>query len=375
MHDPRYARQIVLKEWGTAGQEQLKASRVLLVGLGGLGSPAALYLAAAGVGTLGLIDPDQVDLSNLQRQVLYDTADAGAMKVERAAARLQALNPELQLELYPERFCAANALSICSRYDLIIDGSDNFACKFLVNDVCVKLRKPLVYGSILRWEGQLAVFWAPHGPCYRCLFPEPPKAYVPNCAEAGVIGALAGTLGSLQALEAMKVLVSGMPPYTSELRPLLGRLWLLRSQTMESQTLRIPKNPDCTVCSKPPEEIPLRDEKGFEGCALGLTEVKADDLLPEQAWTQYLCIDVREQVEWDAGHIPGAIHRPLSLLPHSKPGDWPSDERPWLLYCQGGVRSRRAYDILKSQGHTIHGHIQEGFRAWRGPIERASPRA
>ncbi len=370
MLDARFARQMILKEIGQTGQLKLQQSRVLIVGVGGLGSPAALYLAAAGVGTIGLIDADRVDISNLQRQILYTTADEGQSKVERALERLQAINPELKGQIYREHLHAGNAIQIAQEYDLLIDGTDNFAAKFLLNDVAVKLGKPLIYGSVLRWEGQLALFWAPYGPCYRCLFPNPPERHVPNCAEAGVVGALAGTVGSLQALEAIKVLVSGPPPYEDQaLTPLLGMLWLIRAATMETQRLRIQRNPECSVCSKPQGTIALADAEALV-CAEGPREYRAKELLQGDQWAGFQWVDVREQSEWESGHVPGAWHWPLSRL---QKGDWPDftpSTRPLILYCQGGFRSRRAFELLQSQGVEAQGHLKDGFQTWQGPIER-----
>lgn len=382
MLEARYARQMILKEIGRDGQEKLAKSRVLIVGMGGLGSPAALYLAAAGVGTLGLVDDDQVEISNLQRQVLYGSSDQGQSKVERAAVRLQDLNPELKLEVHKERFSAANAIPLVQEYDLILDGTDNFAAKFTLNDVAVKLQKPLIYGSILRWEGQLAVFWAPYGPCYRCLFPSPPERPVANCAEAGVVGALAGTVGSLQALEAVKLIVSGIPPF-EKLSPLVGHLWLIRSATMETQRLRIHKNPACPVCSKPSDAIQLSDGQPSEAlCGSQLRtggsfpasfeEYSAASLVEADRWREFQWIDVREREEWNQGHIPGALHWPLSDLMR---GQMPRDlaSQPLLLYCQGGRRSLMAGDIMLRRGFTLKGHLKEGFSAWNGPVERPLP--
>ncbi len=377
MLEARYARQMILKEIGQTGQEKLAQSRVLIVGLGGLGSPAALYLAAAGVGTLGLLDDDRVDITNLQRQVLYTTADQGHSKVEKAALRLQELNPNLRINIHYERLHAANAIVLIQDYDIIIDGTDNFASKFLLNDVAVKLRKPLVYGSILRWEGQLAVFWAPYGPCYRCLFPAPPERPVANCAEAGVVGALAGTVGSLQALEAIKLIVAGAPPY-EKLSPMLGHLWLIRSATMETQRLRIQRNPACPVCSKAADSISITDlHHGEQACgtllknaaAAGFEEYAAAELLEKNRWQDFQWIDVREIEEWNAGHIPGAKHWPLSqLMSGHMPPELESETL--LLYCQGGRRSAMAGELLLGRGFTLKGHMKDGFKAWHGPIER-----
>ncbi len=371
MSQSRYARQMVLAEVGAEGQRKLAASRVLIVGVGGLGAPAAMYLAAAGVGSIGLIDADQVDVSNLQRQIIYDSADQGRDKVTRAATRLQAMNPEVHVAAYPTRLTAANAIEIASPYDIILDGSDNFSTKFLLNDLAYKLGKPLVYGSILRWEGQASVFWAPHGPCYRCLFPEPPTSYVPSCAEAGVIGAMAGIIGSIQALETVKLIVNGsQTPVQSGMEPLLGQLLHLRAQTMETRRLALKKNPECPSCSKAPAEIVLRDLE--DACDANapkeIPNFVAAEISAGDRWRDFIPLDIRESQEWLNGHLPSAHHWPLSKLQEGILPELPARSKPVLVYCQSGIRSRRALQILRAAGWQNLAHLSDGFGAWRGPV-------
>ncbi|WP_141733919.1 ThiF family adenylyltransferase [Oligoflexus tunisiensis] len=371
MTQSRYARQMVLAEVGAEGQKKLAAGRVLIVGAGGLGAPAAMYLAAAGVGSIGLVDADQVDVSNLQRQIIYDNADQGRDKVTRAAARLQAMNPEVHVAAYPTRLTAANAVEIAAPYDIILDGSDNFSTKFLLNDLAYKLGKPLVYGTILRWEGQASVFWAPHGPCYRCLFPEPPQTYVPNCAEAGVIGAMGGIIGSVQALETVKLLLNGSQgPQKDGLEPLVGQLFHLRAHTMETRRLALKKNPDCPCCSKSPADIVLRDLDNAcdANAAKDVPNYAAAELAVGDRWRDFIPLDIRESQEWLRGHLPAAHHWPLSKLQEGLLPELPTRSKPVLVYCQSGIRSQRALQILRAAGWQNLAHLSDGFGAWRGPV-------
>jgi adenylyltransferase/sulfurtransferase len=294
-------------------------------------------LAAAGVGAIGVIDKDNVDISNLQRQILFDTEDTGRSKARAAKAHLETRNPEISIICFAERLGASNALEIMGEYDVIVDGTDNFATKFLINDAAVKLGKPVVYGSILGFEGQASVFWAKEGPCYRCLYPAPPSGYVPNCAEAGVIGALAGIVGSVQSMEVIK-LVAGGPA----LRPLIGKLWITDARTMQTSSFAIPKNPACPVCSKTPEDIILKDEA--QACSAAIREVSINDV-----GDHALFVDVREKDEWDAGHIEGAVHLPLSALMAGKKAELMKTSQ-YVVYCAKGVRSLKAIEILEAQG-------------------------
>ncbi|MBC7662035.1 MAG: HesA/MoeB/ThiF family protein [Chitinophagaceae bacterium] len=358
----RYARQTVLDAVGAQGQETIGAAKVLIVGLGGLGSPLALYLAAAGVGHLGLVDADTVSLSNLQRQILYQTNDCGQPKVALASARLEALNPDVRCAAYPVFLDSANAESIAADYDIIVDATDNFETKYLLNDLAVKLGKPLVFGSILRFSGQASIFWAEHGPCYRCLFPTIPEHYIPNCAEAGVLGAVAGFIGSLQALEVIKLILLLNNALPNGYSTLVGRIFTFDGQTMVSHTHRLAKDPDCPVCSinRADVVLPQLDLK----CAVA--EESAHKL--KEHWEDYRWIDVREEAEWEKGHIPNALLWPLSRM---KSGEWPvAAQRPTVVYCQSGVRSRQALALLKDQNWTMIQHLPEGFGAWAGPVEQ-----
>ncbi len=364
----RYNRQIILPDVGREGQQRLLNSRVLCVGAGGLGSPATLYLAAAGVGTLGLIDADQVDTSNLQRQILFQTADQGRPKVEAARERLRALNPELTLNTYAERLHGGNAEAILAGYDLVLDGSDNFATKFLVNDCAVKLGIPMVYGSILGFDGQAAVFWARHGACYRCMYPEPPKGYIPNCAEAGVIGAVAGMIGSLQALETIKLLLAGPDLNHPRLRPLVGRLWLVSTLDLQQTLIDIPRNPACPVCSLPPASIQLQ-ETAAAACTLSDLPSLVESELAEHPGA--LLIDVRAPAEFAEGHLRGAINIPLeALASHPRllaPG---ATDQGCILYCRTGARSAQVAQLLIDQGIPQVFNLKGGILLCTAPLEK-----
>ncbi len=350
----RYNRQTLLPEIGLKGQERLAQSRVLIVGMGGLGCPAALYLAGAGVGHLGIVDDDRVDLSNLQRQILYKNAECGMLKVEAAQIRLLELNPEIHVTAYATRVTASNISSIFSKYDLVIDGTDNFSSKFLMNDAAVQLEIPLVYGSISRFEGHVSVFWSKHGPCYRCLYPEPPKTHIRNCEESGVLGALAGMIGSAQALEAIKIIVSeGEPKHL--LKPLLGRLLTIDTSTWRISSPRMTKLNSCTVCSVPPHQIILKDR--VETCA-----PNAVDFGTFSKQQDCIAVDVREASEWLEGHLLGAIHLPLSQIETSVETVL-SKDRNYLLYCRSGARSEQALQLLISRGYTNLTHLKGGLLA------------
>lgn len=356
----RYDRQTVLADLGQEGQAAFAEAKVLIVGIGGLGSPLALYLAAAGVGCLGLVDADRVGLSNLQRQILFQTPDIGLAKVDVAKARLEALNPEVRIILHPQFLDTSNGEAIAKAYDIVVDASDNFESKYLLNDLCVKLSLPMVYGSILRFKGQASVFWAERGPCYRCLFPSLPREAIPNCAEAGVLGAVAGVIGSIQALEVMKLILLLKNRLPAHQETLLGRLLSFDAAAMVQTVNRIPKDPDCPVCSLARDEIvlPTLDLS----CALEPDE----NLLRE--WQSFRWIDVREKGEWEKGHVPNALHWPLSkldqgLLPEKISG-------LSVIYCQSGVRSRRALKLLSAADFGAVRHFPEGFAGWAGPVER-----
>lgn len=351
----RYSRQLLLPELGREGQERLKAARVLVIGAGGLGSPVALYLAAAGVGTLGIVDSDSVEPSNLHRQLLHFTCDLGKPKLQSAGEKLAALNPHVRLIAHATRLTAANALEILGDYDVVADGTDNFPTRYLVNDACVLLRKPNVYASIFRFEGRASVF-APHlgGPCYRCWYPEPPPpGAVPSCAEAGVLGALCGILGNIQAMETIK-LITGIG------EPLLGRLLQVQALTMQFREHRIPRDPACPVCGLQPS---IRELKEIP------TSCSPDDLSVEQfellrsRHEDFVLVDVREAEEVAAGRIPGSLHVPLAQLAqrlHQLPKD-----RLIVLHCHSGIRSQRALQVLREHGYTRLKNLAGGIAAWQ----------
>ncbi|OGT99545.1 MAG: molybdenum cofactor biosynthesis protein MoeB, partial [Gemmatimonadetes bacterium GWC2_71_10] len=344
----RYARHLALPQVGREGQQRLKAARVLLVGVGGLGSPAALYLAAAGFGTLGLVDHDVVEHSNLQRQIIHATSDVGRPKLASAAARLADVNPAVRIEPHETRLTSANALDLLADYDVIIDGSDNFPTRYLVNDACVLLGKPDVYGSIYRFEGQAAVFWAARGPCYRCLYRDPPPPeLVPSCAEGGVLGVLPGIVGSIQAAEAIKLMLGAG-------EPLIGRLLLCDALRMSFRALTLDKDPACPVCGPSPTITELIDYEAFCGVTPRVEEEPVQlEISPQETREQLdrkqiVLVDVRERWEWDIGHIAGSRLIPLGTLP-AQVDALPKDAEV-VLYCQHGARSRQAALFLQDAG-------------------------
>jgi len=347
----RYARQIALPEIGEAGQARLAAARVLVVGGGGLGAPALLYLAAAGVGTLGIADDDTVETGNLQRQVLYTEDDLGHPKTEAAAERLAALNPCVSLETHRLRVDADNAVELMRRYDVVVDATDRLEGKFLLNDAAARARRPLVYASALGFEAQVAVFDAARGPCLRCLFPEPPEVPALTCSEAGILGAVTGMAGSLQALEAIKWILSGGAA-GGALEPLTGRVWVMDARSFQTRVVRLPRDPDCPVCTRPPGEIRLASDPA------GVGELEPEAL---PAHSGALLIDVREPSEWDAGHLPGAMHLPLSRLLEAVP-QLPRRER-YIAYCAHGIRSQAAARLLADAGYAPAFSLRGGVAA------------
>lgn len=367
-HDERirYARHFTLPHVGTQGQERLRQGRVLIVGAGGLGSPVALYLAAAGVGTVGLVDFDTVDLTNLQRQILHGTGAVGRPKLDSAADRLRDLNPHVHVELFPERLTSANALDIFQDFDVVVDGSDNFPTRYLINDACVLLGKPDVYGAILRFEGQASVFHAPEGPCYRCLYAEPPPPeMIPDCATGGVLGVLPGIIGSVQALETVKWLL-GVG------QSLVGRLVLFDGLAFNVRELALKKDPACPVCGDRPTVRELIDYEAFchGGPApdLGALETKPDLLrrrLDREEPVQL--VDVREAHEWSICRLPGAVHIPLGHL--SGRVDELDRSVPVITYCHTGVRSLHAVAILKEAGFSGVQSLAGGVEAWARQID------
>jgi len=367
----RYSRHLTLPDVGLDGQARLKSARVLLVGAGGLGSPAALYLAAAGVGTLGLVDFDLVDRSNLQRQIIHGTAAIGTPKVESARARLQDVNPHVEIETFGEKLTSRNALEILQNFDVVVDGSDNFPTRYLVNDACVLLGKPNVYGSVFRFDGQVSVFYAKEGPCYRCLYAEPPPPdLVPSCADGGVLGVLPGIIGSLQALEAIKQIVGFG-------ESLIGRLVLFDGRRMQFRELTLQKDPDCPVCGSRPTVTALIDYEAFcgaGGSGLGVgAEITALELERERARRPDLVlVDVREPREAEIAHIAGARLIPLRELPGrlaelSGHGDI-------VTLCHHGLRSLKAREILKGAGFSSVRSLAGGIDAWSREVDDTVPR-
>jgi molybdopterin/thiamine biosynthesis adenylyltransferase/rhodanese-related sulfurtransferase len=376
----RYSRHLILPEVGVEGQRKLKAAKVLCVGTGGLGAPLALYLAAAGIGTLGLVDFDTVDASNLQRQIIHATPDVGRLKVDSAADKLLALNPSLNLVKHNTMLTSANALEIFKDYDIIADGTDNFQTRYLVNDACVLLGKPNAYGSIFRFEGQCTVFGTENGPCYRCLYPEPPPpGLVPSCAEGGVLGILPGLVGVMQATETIK-LILGIG------EPLIGRLLLIDALSMRFRELRLRKNPDCPACGTHPTVTELIDYNQFCGIA-GAQEssteaaVKAGAALPAKdgiaqipvqelkrrrdAGENPFVLDVREPWEYQIANLGGHLI-PQGELP-ARLSELPKDQ-PIVVQCKSGGRSQKAAELLQAQGYKVE-NLAGGILGWAAEID------
>ena len=371
----RYSRHLLIPDVGLEGQRKLKNARVLVVGTGGLGSPVALYLAAAGVGCIGLVDYDVVDSSNLQRQVIHGTSKIGALKVESAKQRMLDLNPYIQVDTFNEPFTAENAMRIAEPYDMIVDGTDNFPTRYLVNDVCVFQGKPNVYGSIFRFEGQVSVFYAKEGPCYRCLFPEPPPpGLVPSCAEGGVLGVLPGTVGTLQATEAIK-LILGIGT------PLIGKLMLYDALDLSFQTIKLRKNPACKVCGPNPEVTAPIDYEAFCGVPghdhdgnLESTEwdIEPADLAERMKNGEPLrLIDVREPVELQVAQIEGAELIPLGQLAANL--NKLDSTQEIVLFCRTGGRSTRALELLLSAGFRKVKNLRGGINAWSEEVDPSVP--
>src|SRR5689334_5857138 len=368
----RYSRHLILPDVALDGQKRIKAARVLLIGAGGLGSPAALYLAAAGVGTLGLVDFDVVDVTNLQRQVLHGTSAVGQSKLESARDRIGDLNPNVEVEMHETRLTSANALEIMREYDVIVDGTDNFATRYLTNDACVLLGKPNVYGSIFRFEGQASIFAMPDGPCYRCLFPNPPPpGLVPSCAEGGVLGVLPGIVGTIQATEALK-LILGIGD------TLVGRLLLIDAMAMRFHTVRVPRDPNCPACGT--REIrELIDYDEYCGTPGG--EMPARNDVPEITPTELAArldakedfdlIDVREPYEWQLGRLPTARLIPLGQLPSAL--STLDSTREIVVYCRSGKRSADATLQLRAAGFRAV-NLAGGILRWSDEIDPSLPK-
>ncbi|HEV7208495.1 MAG TPA: adenylyltransferase/sulfurtransferase MoeZ [Mycobacteriales bacterium] len=371
----RYSRHLIIPEVATDGQKRLKNARVLAVGAGGLGAPTLMYLAAAGVGTLGIVDFDVVDESNLQRQVIHGQSDIGRLKAESARDTIAEINPLVQVVLHTERLDSSNALTVFADYDLIVDGTDNFATRYLVNDACVLLGKPYVWGSIYRFDGQASVFWAEHGPCYRCLYPEPPPpGMVPSCAEGGVLGVLCASIGAIQTTEAIKVL-TGMG------EPLVGRLMVYDALEMTYRTIKVRKDPECPVCGKNPTITELIDYEAFCGAVSEeATEAAKDSTITAtelkamiDAGNDPYIVDVREPAEYEIVRIPGSHLIPkgeivdgsaLALLPIN---------RQIVLHCKSGARSAEALAVLKQAGYKDAVHVQGGVLAWANQVDPSLP--
>ena len=372
----RYSRHLIMPEVGMEGQRKLKAASVLLIGAGGLGSPLGLYLAAAGVGRIGLVDFDVVDFSNLQRQVLHGTPDVGRPKLLSAKDRLQAINPEVQIDLYETRLTSANAMEICRPYDIIIDGTDNFPTRYLVNDVCVLQGKPNVYGSIFRFDGQASVFAPPAGPCYRCLYPEPPPpGEVPSCAEGGVLGILPGLVGCIQATEAVKLILG-------KGSPLIGRLLLYDALQMKFQEFKVRRNPRCPICGDRPTITELIDYEQFCGTrgqespdmtpnsALEITVEELKNRLDRKE--DVFILDVRNPEEYQICSIPGSTLLPLPQL-GQRFGEL-DPNREIIVHCKSGMRSAKAQQFLRQQGFRDVKNLKGGILAWADRVDRSMPK-
>ncbi len=373
----RYSRHLIMPEVALEGQKRLKAARVLLIGAGGLGSPLGLYLAAAGVGHIGLVDFDVVDFSNLQRQILHGTADVGRPKLQSAKDRILAVNPETQIDLYETRLTSANALKILEPYDLIIDGTDNFPTRYLVNDACVLLNKTNIYGSIFRFDGQASVFAPGQGPCYRCLYPEPPPpGEVPSCAEGGVLGILPGLIGCIQATEAVKMILG-------KGSPLIGRLLLYDALQMSFQEFKVRRNPKCPVCGDKPTITQLIDYEQFcgirgeeshaNGAAASQVDITVDELKARlDRKEKVFILDVRNPEEFQICRIPGSQLLPLPDLPNRFRELDPNQEM--IVHCKSGMRSQKAVNFLREQGFGKLKNLKGGILAWVDKIDPSMPK-
>jgi molybdopterin/thiamine biosynthesis adenylyltransferase/rhodanese-related sulfurtransferase/molybdopterin converting factor small subunit len=371
----RYSRHLIMPEVGMEGQKKLKAARVLAVGTGGLGSPLSLYLAAAGVGTIGLVDYDVVDDSNLQRQILFGVADVGRPKLAAAEERLRGLNPHVRIVKYEERLTSENALAIIRDFDIVADGTDNFPTRYLVNDACVFTGKPNVYASIFRFEGQASVFWAEKGPCYRCLYAEPPPpGLVPSCAEGGVLGILPGLLGLVQATETIKLILGSGDP-------LIGRLLLVDALGMRFRELKLRKDPECVICGSNPTVTKLVDYEAFCGiepevaasAASGVPEISVEELKAMRDRREdFVLVDVREPHEIEICALPGSVRIPLGSLPENLNRLSTADEI--VVHCKTGGRSAKAVQLLRDAGFRKVRNLAGGITRWSERIDPTVPR-
>ncbi len=369
----RYSRHLIIPDIAMEGQRRLKNARVLCIGAGGLGSPVAMYLAAAGVGTLGLVDFDVVDETNLQRQIIHGQSDVGRPKLDSAADKIREINPFVTVATHNTSVRSDNAMELFADYDLIVDGSDNFPTRYLVNDACVLLGKPYVWGSIYRFDGQLSVFWAEHGPCYRCLFPQPPPpGMVPSCAEGGVLGMLCGTIGSLQTTEAVKV-ITGIGD------PMIGRMLVYDAIELSFRELKVRKDPECPVCGKDPTVTELIDYDAFCGVTedvaefasqLQLTPKEVKDLM--ERGEEVALIDVRDTHEWDIVHLPGSTLIPMNEVVE-RASEIPQSGNVVVL-CKVGARSAEVLRWLHSIGLKHTKHLAGGIDAWAAQLDPTMPR-
>ena len=373
----RYGRHLIMPEMGVEGQEKLKAAKILMVGAGGLGSPSAVYLAASGIGEMTIIDPDVVDVSNLQRQILHDTSSVGVPKVESAKRRIAEINPHVKVNAIQDQLTNENVRELVREHTLVVDGTDNFQTRYMVNDACVFEKKLNVYGSIFRFDGQSTVFCDPDGPCYRCLYPEaPPPGMVPSCAEGGVLGILPGVVGVVQATEAIKLIIG-------KGRPLVGRLMLYDALDMKFRELKIRKDPECPVCGAHPSITELQDYEFFCGYGRGnegdeesegpMEVINAKQLKEALAAGRKLTLlDVREPQEWDIATLPGAKLIPLNDLPSRMNELDTADDM--VVYCHHGMRSARAIGFLQKMGFSKLKNLAGGIDAWASQVDTEMPR-
>ena len=371
----RYSRHLIIPDVGVEGQKRLKNAKVLVVGAGGLGSPALMYLAAAGVGTLGIVDFDSVDESNLQRQVIHGQSDVGRPKVESAAESIREINPYVNVVVHNEVLTTDNVMDVFRPYDLILDGTDNFATRYMVNDAAVLLGKPYVWGSIYRFDGQASVFWAEHGPCYRCLYPEPPPpGMVPSCAEGGVLGVLCASIGSIQVTEAIKLL-AGIGD------PLVGRLMVYDALEMSYRTVAVRKDPNCAICGENPTVTELIDYEDF----CGAISPEAEDAVKDSTITarelkewmdsgkDFYLVDVREPAEYEIVRIPGSVLIPKGDIISGEALSKLPQDKQIVLHCKSGVRSAEALAAVKAAGFSNAVHVQGGVIAWVNQVDPSLP--